>query len=270
MPLFFMRQEPEYRAFYSFENENGDNDNDSNNNNNETTKNKNRWIQAFLFLCHKLTLRAATTSASSNNTTSQPKTKKRLLLKSPVHTARMKLLLQLFPKAQFIYIHRNPYDVFRSAAHMADTTYWYTYLNTPTNAMIQEFILRQYEILWETYEEGRKDLSMLQQQQQTTTAGKSSQPPPQLLEVSFDELTTDTIGTMKKIYTHFEWTTTSWEESDIYSKLIQEIPNVQSYQKNTFRSLSSTLEQIIDERWGPSFERLGYRRRCDDNKNKTV
>jgi len=46
-------------------------------------------------------------------------TEKRLLLKSPVHTARIKLLLKLFPDAQFVYIHRNPYDVFRSAVNMA-------------------------------------------------------------------------------------------------------------------------------------------------------
>ena len=32
---------------------------------------------------------------------------------------------QLFPKAQFIYMHRDPVDVFVSAANMADTTYWY-------------------------------------------------------------------------------------------------------------------------------------------------
>ena len=43
---------------------------------------------------------------------------KRLLLKSPVHTARVRILKRLFPDAQFVYIHRNPYDVFRSAAHM--------------------------------------------------------------------------------------------------------------------------------------------------------
>ena len=43
----------------------------------------------------------------------------RLLIKSPVHTGRVKLLLDLFPNAQFIYIHRNPYQVFKSAVHMA-------------------------------------------------------------------------------------------------------------------------------------------------------
>lgn len=43
----------------------------------------------------------------------------RLLIKSPVHTARVKLLLELFPDAQFIYIHRHPFDVFKSAVNMA-------------------------------------------------------------------------------------------------------------------------------------------------------
>jgi hypothetical protein len=36
---------------------------------------------------------------------------KPLLIKSPVHTARIPLLLRLFPKAKFIYMHRNPYEV---------------------------------------------------------------------------------------------------------------------------------------------------------------
>ena len=32
------------------------------------------------------------------------------------------VVMQLFPKAQFIYMHRNPVDVFASAANMADKT----------------------------------------------------------------------------------------------------------------------------------------------------
>lgn len=43
----------------------------------------------------------------------------RLLIKSPVHTGRVKTLLSIFPDAQFIYIHRNPYEVFQSALHLA-------------------------------------------------------------------------------------------------------------------------------------------------------
>lgn len=82
----------------------------------------NRWIDAFMFFLRKITVRAG---------------ERRLLLKSPSHTAKVKLLLKLFPRAQFIYIHRDPYAVFSSAVNMADKTYWYNYLATPTDAQVE-------------------------------------------------------------------------------------------------------------------------------------
>ena len=65
----------------------------------------------LLFLC------------SSQVTVNGGGAERRLLLKSPVHTARIKILLQLYPDAQFVFIHRDPYTVFKSAANMADTTW---------------------------------------------------------------------------------------------------------------------------------------------------
>lgn len=50
---------------------------------------------------------------------------KPLLIKSPVHTARVALLLRLFPRARFVYVHRDPLTTFASAAHMANTYYWW-------------------------------------------------------------------------------------------------------------------------------------------------
>jgi len=38
-----------------------------------------------------------------------------LVLKSLPHTCRIRLLLQMFPGAKFVHIHRNPYAVFQSA-----------------------------------------------------------------------------------------------------------------------------------------------------------
>lgn len=34
-----------------------------------------------------------------------------LLIKSPVHTARVAALLEIFPEARFIFIHRDPLEV---------------------------------------------------------------------------------------------------------------------------------------------------------------
>lgn len=41
---------------------------------------------------------------------------KPLVVKSPVHTARVRLLLRLFPRARFIYLHRPPLDVLQVCA----------------------------------------------------------------------------------------------------------------------------------------------------------
>ena len=39
---------------------------------------------------------------------------KRLILKSPTHSCRIKVLLELFPDARFVHIMRDPYVVFPS------------------------------------------------------------------------------------------------------------------------------------------------------------
>jgi len=57
------------------------------------------WKQEFVFLLKKISL--------ANHD-------KQLVLKSPPNTARIKILLSLFPKAKFIFIHRNPYEVYLS------------------------------------------------------------------------------------------------------------------------------------------------------------
>ena len=46
-------------------------------------------------------------------------------------------------------IHENRrVQVFQSAAHMADTYYWYTYLERPSDDAINDFILDQYDVLY--------------------------------------------------------------------------------------------------------------------------
>jgi omega-hydroxy-beta-dihydromenaquinone-9 sulfotransferase len=226
MPLFFMKQEQSFRPYYSFSDSATD---DEYLPPRELAKARKQWTDSFLYLLRKLTVRA---SIQNSNVKHEP----RLLLKSPVHTARIPLLLSLFPDAQFIYIHRNPYDVFQSAAHMAETTYCYTYMNTPTNDMIQEFIFRQYEILWNRYEDGRELLGQ-----------------DQLIEVSYEELSDKPYETVKKIYTHFTW---NFESID--ASLQSELSQIKNFARNQHPNLSLTMKQRINERWGSSFTRLGY------------
>lgn len=46
---------------------------------------------------------------------------RRLVLKSPAHSCRIPTLLEMFPKAKFVHIVRNPYDVFPSTMHLWTT-----------------------------------------------------------------------------------------------------------------------------------------------------
>ena len=68
-----------------------------------------------------------------------------LVLKSPPHTARIRLLLEMFPEARFVHIHRHPYQVFRSCRHYHDTAVWYSYLQKPDTSLNDDRIIRRYE-----------------------------------------------------------------------------------------------------------------------------
>ena len=113
MPLWFMKQEKDFRKFLDFDTKDGGDYRD-----------ERKWCEAFLYLLKKLCLRHNFRSKRNGRGNDSSKALCRLLLKSPIHTARIPLLRKLFPRAKFLYIHRNPDEVFCSAVHMADTAYW--------------------------------------------------------------------------------------------------------------------------------------------------
>lgn len=61
------------------------------------------WKEKYLFILKKVTYQLKG---------------KRLLLKSPTNTSRVKHLLELFPNAKFIHIYRNPYKVYVSTKRL--------------------------------------------------------------------------------------------------------------------------------------------------------
>jgi len=163
---------------------------------------------------------------------------------------------------------------------MADTTYWYTYLNTPSDAEVTEFILKQYEVLWSEYESARTLLA-----------------PNQLIEVSFNDLCRDPKSVMKDIYTRFGWsgwsssesknseggpvttTTTGSAGGSMEAKVEREVEqgigtcnsgngkgggqssgcgDGKTFMKNVHKPLPAGMRAVIDSRWSDSFDRLGY------------
>ena len=115
------------------------------------------------------------------------KSGKRLVLKSPPHTARIKVLMHMFPGAIFIHIVRDPYVVFPSTVNLWRTLYQTHGLQTPTCAGLEEQVLQTFLRMHERLQEGKQALD-----------------PRQFYELRYEDLTKDPIVEMKKIFDHLQ------------------------------------------------------------------
>ena len=110
---------------------------------------------------------------------------RRVLLKSPCHTARIRHLLALFgPETRFIYIARHPHAVFRSNMALFDALDPIYHLEDPVSGEeLERRILADYLAT-----EARYD------------ADRALIPPGRLAEVRLPDLQADPIGEVRRIY----------------------------------------------------------------------
>ncbi|GIL87732.1 hypothetical protein Vretifemale_15775 [Volvox reticuliferus] len=206
-----------------------------------------RWLAAFTWFMKKVTYRYVRSNricnrnqkgkhgVSDGEQAPQPPV---LLIKSPVHTARLGIWLRLYPRARFIFVHRHPLEVFQSAANMADTYYWYTYLQRPTDQVTNDFIMDQYDIMYKSYMSERERI-----------------PAGRLVEVGFSELESDPLGALRRIYHQFGWDA---QYDTLIPRFRAYVTSLADFKKNHFNSLSPEAVSAIRARWGESFKTLGY------------
>ncbi len=179
------------------------------------------WQAAFLQFCKKLAL----------------KNPRPLVLKSPPHTARIKLLLETFPDARFVHIHRDPYRVFQSQRHFFDTAGWYTYMQKPDPAEIDAGILRRYVAMYDAY-----------------FADRDLIPAGRLHEVRYDALEADPVGQVAQIYDALALD----GFAGFAPRLQTYVDSLKSYKKNRFDGLSDDDRETVARHWHRSFEVWGY------------
>jgi hypothetical protein len=126
------------------------------------------WKKDFVFLLKKISL------ANHN---------KQLVLKSPPHTARIKLLLSLFPKAKFIFIHRNPYEVYFSNKKFWKVTQSNYAVGGTESVDVNSIILDTYSKMMHRY--------LLE---------KDLIPEGQLVEIPYEDIIQKPMESMQKIY----------------------------------------------------------------------
>lgn len=160
----------------------------------------------------------------------------RLLFKSPPHMGRMKLLLEMYPDAQFIHIVRNPYNVYKSTRKLWKDSFAHVHLQVASEDMVQETILSWYTRLFDLFE---KDKALLK--------------PNAFVEVKYEDLDHDPVQTISQIYQRLD--IKNFET--VRQRLNRYVESIRDYRKNSYQ-LSSEEKALVAGRWGDNFIRYGY------------
>src|SRR5262249_32673628 len=108
---------------------------------------------------------------------------KRLVLKSPTHTCRIRKLLDLFPDARFVHIVRDPYVVFPSTVSL-----W--------KSLLRDHALQRPS--WEGLEE--RIFQTFTRMAETLAATRGLVPPSRFHELRYEELVLDPVGQVRALY----------------------------------------------------------------------
>ena len=162
---------------------------------------------------------------------------KRLLLKSPPQTGRLRMLQRLYPRAKFIFIRRNPYYVYQSNLKL-----WRSFdaqcLDDPKPGQTTENILWSFNKTLECYERDKKALA-----------------PGQLTEVSYEEFMKDPMGNLERIYTELKLTGFLAAKPEFEKYLAQKHgTNIDRY------SFTDEVYNAVETHWKKWLDLWGYTR----------
>lgn len=107
----------------------------------------------------------------------------RLLIKNPGDTARIKYLLDIYPSAKFIFLHRNPYEVFYSNLKLWSYVIQTVSLQKITDKEKKDIVLNVYKKLHQKYLEQK---ALLRDDQ--------------IVEISYQNIVDHPIETLENVY----------------------------------------------------------------------
>lgn len=161
---------------------------------------------------------------------------KRILIKNPFHSMRLRTLMRLFPDAVFIHIFRNPLDVVPSTIRMWDIIGRQNCMNSNWEKPSTSDVVNLYKSMLQRIQ---NDLAEIEQTRYA--------------EVKYEELEIDPLKTIRRIYSHFKLELTSELEQKIQEFLLEE----KNFQKNV-HALSHEDKEIIMYEMNEFMMQKGY------------
>ena len=162
--------------------------------------------------------------------------KPRFLSKNPPHTARIALLLKMFPDAKFIYIVRNPYAVISSTRRFFSSTISALSLQSIPPCELELQILNCYRAMIERYESDRHLI-----------------PPQNLYEMRFEEFSANPVEGVEAIYERLKLGDFNTIADAVTEYAATQADFCQSHYKN-----SESSAKLIEKYCSATFKRWNY------------
>ncbi len=161
------------------------------------------------------------------------------LSKNPPHTGKVKMLVEMFPNAKFIYLMRNPYTVYRSSRAFFTATIQSLMLHSISDEELDRNILRNYVELYNAYQEQKHFI-----------------PKGNLFEVRFEDIEQNPRQMIERIY--HDLNIPGWDNAKDHIEAY--IASQKHYQKNEYQYDPATVQKVNDA-WGPILDAWHYVRK---------
>ncbi len=151
---------------------------------------------------------------------------KRLIVKNPVNTARIKHILKLYPDAKFLYIYRNPVTLFLSTRKFLKELLPSVQLQQTSEEFIEKTIFDVYRKLMNDYHEQRELISK-----------------ENLYELRYESFEKHPDAEIRKIYTNLlkeDYNNAKEYFYDFYE-------SIKGYKKNEYVIDKSSIDKIVSE-----------------------
>lgn len=180
---------------------------------------QNRWSAAFAYFLKLLTVQQG----------------KAMILKSPPHGYRMRILQRQFPEARYVVIERNPFEVFASNLKLWQILTDRYSLERCSGDQLEEFILSAY-ILHE----------------RAIAEGSQHAKPGFLAFVRYEDLERAPVEHISRLYGEL-----NLGDFAIRGLLEEYLAKVSGHVRNRF-TLSRLQKKKIEDRWGKLIAQKGY------------
>ena len=162
-------------------------------------------------------------------------TDKRLLIKNPFNMTKIKLLLDLYPDAKFIYIYRNPYDVYLSTKNLHKKMAVKALQRIDEDVM-NNFILDSYVKIMERF---KRDVSLI--------------PTGNITSVRYEDIECDPLGELQRVYKDIGLE--DFENDKVHFQAY--LDSVSNYKKNSYSDETAETEKISNV-LGSFIKEMGY------------